>query len=142
MANFEEAFKKVILAEGGYVNDPDDAGGETYLGISRKHNPNANMWNLIDNIKSEYGTKGINDRLKRIDEINDEVKSIYKTKYWDAIHLDEFGSEKLAYEMFDAAVNMGVSVAIGLAEGIFDIPVTGEFSRILLNKANKNGLTK
>mgnify|MGYP002957326922 CR=1 FL=1 len=39
MANFNEEFKKVILVEGGYVNDPDDAGGETYLGISRRYNP-------------------------------------------------------------------------------------------------------
>ena len=39
MAKFDEEFDKVILAEGGYVNDPDDAGGETYLGISRKNNP-------------------------------------------------------------------------------------------------------
>ena len=28
MAKFDEEFNKVILAEGGYVNDPDDAGGE------------------------------------------------------------------------------------------------------------------
>ncbi len=33
MAKFDDEFEKVILAEGGYVNDPDDAGGETYLGI-------------------------------------------------------------------------------------------------------------
>ena len=39
MANFKESFDKVILAEGGYVNDPDDAGGETYLGISRVNHP-------------------------------------------------------------------------------------------------------
>ena len=48
MANFNEEFKKVILVEGGYVNDPDDAGGETYLGISRRYNPNSKIWNIID----------------------------------------------------------------------------------------------
>ena len=35
MANFDEEFNRIIFVEGGYVNDKDDAGGETYLGISR-----------------------------------------------------------------------------------------------------------
>ena len=35
MANFEEAYKKTSDFEGGYVNDEDDAGGETYRGIAR-----------------------------------------------------------------------------------------------------------
>ena len=36
MADFRLAYKKIEAAEGGYVNDPDDKGGETYKGISRK----------------------------------------------------------------------------------------------------------
>jgi lysozyme family protein len=35
MACFGDAFKKLSIKEGGYVNDKDDAGGETYRGISR-----------------------------------------------------------------------------------------------------------
>ena len=31
MANFDIAFRRTISAEGGYVNDPDDKGGETYM---------------------------------------------------------------------------------------------------------------
>lgn len=69
MANFNEEFKKVILVEGGYVNDPDDAGGETYLGISRRYNPNSKIWNIIDNVKKQYGIKGINNRLKIIKKL-------------------------------------------------------------------------
>ena len=36
MANFLEAFEKTALYEGGYVNDPDDAGGpiKASLGIT------------------------------------------------------------------------------------------------------------
>ena len=34
MAYFGDAFKKLSIKEGGYVNDKDDAGGETYRGIS------------------------------------------------------------------------------------------------------------
>ena len=52
MADFRESFNKVILAEGGYVNDPDDKGGETYLGISRVNHPYSTMWDIIDAIKN------------------------------------------------------------------------------------------
>ena len=85
MANFNEEFKKVILVEGGYVNDPDDAGGETYLGISRRYNPNSKIWNIIDNVKKQYGIKGINNRLKNNQEVINEAKRIYKTNYWDIL---------------------------------------------------------
>ena len=44
MADFRLAYKKIEAAEGGYVNDPDDKGGETYKGISRKANPDWNGW--------------------------------------------------------------------------------------------------
>jgi lysozyme family protein len=100
MANFNEEFKKVILVEGGYVNDPDDAGGETYLGISRRYNPDSKMWNIIDDIKKQFGTKGINSRLKNNQEITNEVKQIYKINYWDKLELDDIPSQKIAHELF------------------------------------------
>lgn len=51
MADFKTAYKKIEAAEGGYCFDPDDAGGETYKGISRRANPNWNGWISIDAIK-------------------------------------------------------------------------------------------
>lgn len=39
MADFQESFRIAMGHEGGYSKDPDDAGGETYKGISRKFNP-------------------------------------------------------------------------------------------------------
>ena len=33
MAYFGDAFKKLSIKEGGYVNDKDDAGGETYRSV-------------------------------------------------------------------------------------------------------------
>ena len=47
MANFNQAFKKVMSAEGGYVNDPDDPGGETYKGVARKMNPRWSGWAIV-----------------------------------------------------------------------------------------------
>ncbi len=61
MAKFIDAYKKVLNNEGIYSNDPDDAGGETYKGISRKANPNWDGWISIDAIKKAHPTtfKGI-----------------------------------------------------------------------------------
>lgn len=52
MAYFGDAFKKLSIKEGGYVNDKDDAGGETYRGISRKYNPTWQGWTMIDLIRN------------------------------------------------------------------------------------------
>lgn len=128
MANFNEEFKKVILVEGGYVNDPDDAGGETYLGISRRYNPNSKIWNIIDNVKKQYGIKGINNRLKNNQEVINEAKRIYKTNYWDILELDDIPSQKIAHELFDTAVNCGVINSINLAQQVCNMTVTGKFT--------------
>lgn len=34
LSDFNKAFERVIQHEGGYVNDPRDAGGETKFGIT------------------------------------------------------------------------------------------------------------
>ena len=36
MADFDEAIKVIFKHEGGYVYDPDDPGGETKYGISKR----------------------------------------------------------------------------------------------------------
>lgn len=46
--NFLKSYDILIKHEGGYVNDPDDKGGETYKGIARKFNPDWKGWKIID----------------------------------------------------------------------------------------------
>lgn len=43
---FYETLKFTIPKEGGYVNDPDDPGGETKWGISKKAHPQEDIKNL------------------------------------------------------------------------------------------------
>ena len=142
MADFNKSFKKLILSEGGYVDDPDDAGGETYLGITRKNHPNANMWKYIDDVKNKYGTKNITSRLKRYTIITDEARSIYKNKYWDCMMLDHIPSQKIAHQLFDDAVNRGVSSAIRIAEHIMGMTTTGIFSDELFYNLCRYGKNK
>lgn len=131
MANFDKEFDELILAEGGYVDDPDDAGGETYLGISRKANPKWDGWAKIDAIKKKYGTKNITSRLKQDDKLTESAKLRYKDKYWDVMELDDIPSQGIAHQLFDTCVNCGKTTAIRIAQQVLMMTVTGKWSEEL-----------
>ena len=127
MAKFDKEFDELILVEGGYVNDPDDAGGETYLGISRKNNSQWVGWKVIDEEKKK-GLKNITARLKKDTALTNSAKLLYKQNYWDVLELDDIPSQKIAHQLFDTAVNTGVKRAIMIAEHICLMTVTGKWS--------------
>ena len=131
MAQFDKEFDKLILAEGGYINDKDDAGGETYLGISRKNNPKWIGWEVIDDIKKKYGTKGITARLKKDTALTNSAKLLYKQNYWDVLELDDIPSQSIAHELFDTCVNCGKATAIRIAQQVLMMTVTGKWSEEL-----------
>lgn len=133
MAKFIDAYKKVLNNEGIYSNDPDDAGGETYKGISRRANPNWDGWISIDAIKKAHPTtfKGI---LKKTPELEKKVQDLYKDKYWDCFELDDVPNQLVAEQMFDTAVNQGQTAAIKFAQRVLDFRETGKWSLDLLNK--------
>lgn len=128
MAKFDEEFEKVILAEGGYVDDPDDAGGETYLGISRKNNPKWVGWSVIDDIKKKYGTKNITSRLKKDKALTNSAKLLYKQNYWDVLDLDDIPSQDIAHQLFDTCVNCGKTTAVRIAQQCCGMTITGKWS--------------
>ncbi len=137
MANFHEAFNKTMGHEGGYVNDPDDAGGETYRGIARKYNPQWAGWNLIDDTKPN-----INDA-----DLDEHVRKFYKERYWDVNLLNNF-PQVVANEMFDTGVNMGIGRAAKfLQESLNYLNRNGSLFRDLVvdgdvGPATMNGLSK
>src|SRR6478736_3168268 len=51
--NFQKAYSHLIENEGGWNNDPTDKGKETYMGISRKHNPDWFGWQYVDEVKGK-----------------------------------------------------------------------------------------
>ncbi len=120
MGNFAEAYKKLIAHEGGYVNDKDDKGGETYKGIARRFNPNWEGWTIIDLYKSRNDLKSL-DKDTRLDKY---VQDFYKKEYWDYFRLDTI-PDPVAYEIFECAVNTGKSRAT-------------TFIQITVNVLNKN----
>lgn len=100
--SFETAFATVLRAEGGYVlhTSPGDRGGQTYAGIARRAHPDWIGWDDIDAGRTPTA---------------DTVRGLYRRRYWDAIQGDAL-PEAIAVVVFDAAVNMGVRVAIKLAQ--------------------------
>lgn len=133
MAKFIDAYKKVLNNEGIYSNDPDDAGGETYKGISRKANPNWDGWISIDAIKKSHPTT-FKSILKKTPELEKKVQDLYKDKYWDCFELDDVPNQLVAEQMFDTAVNQGQTAAIKFAQRVLDLRETGKWSLDLLNK--------
>lgn len=131
MAQFDKEFEELILVEGGYINDKDDVGGETYLGISRKNNPKWIGWEVIDDIKKKYGTKNITSRLKKNVALTNSAKLLYKQNYWDVLELDDIPSQGIAHQLFDTCVNCGKTTAIRIAQQVLMMTITGKWSEEL-----------
>ncbi|MFQ5587022.1 MAG: glycoside hydrolase family 108 protein [Thermodesulfobacteriota bacterium] len=117
MANFNEAFIKTAAHEGGYVNDPDDAGGETYKGVARRYNPSWSGWEIIDIIKQETESSSeLKKSLEQNEQLQSEVRLFYKQFYWDRFWGDEVPVQEIAEELFDTGVNMGVRKAVSFLQ--------------------------
>ncbi len=90
--NFEDCIKIVLKHEGGYVDDPNDRGGETNYGITVA-------------VARNYGYK---DDMK--DLPLQTAKDIYKANYWNKVKANDL-PEEVRYIVFDTAINMGVTRA-------------------------------
>lgn len=96
--NFEKMLKMILSHEGGYVNNPNDKGGETNKGITHT---------TYDNYRKR---KGLPTRsVKYI--TNEEVLDIYYNNYYKSCGADKLDNPQLAFYVFDTAVNMGPSRA-------------------------------
>lgn len=123
MADFEKAFKKIIANEGGYVNDKDDKGGETFMGITRKNHPNLEIWKIIDDYIDIYNsTHGLVKYIKNNEVSMNSIKSVYKKQYWDKLLLDKVRSQNIANELFDDCVNRGVAATLKLIRKLYKFP--------------------
>lgn len=133
MANFDISYNRTLKFEGDYVDDDNDTGGETYKGISRKYNPSWCGWKIIDKYKK---LKNFPKNLDSDNQLQILVKNCYRDNYWKAIHGDEISNQKVADDLYDTAVNMGISMSIKLSERQFKLSETGKMSSILLSKLN------
>ncbi len=113
MANFETAFETTMHAEGGYVNDPDDPGGETYKGVARKRNSKWEGWVDIDLLKQK---PNFPKNLDQDAPLQEKIKNFYEVNYWDKIQGDNISDQDVAESIFDFAVNAGPKTSSKLAQ--------------------------
>lgn len=137
--NFDIAYDRLIKNEGGYVNDPDDKGGETYKGVSRKYHPNWKGWKIIDETKKTTTKSTLNKVLNSNTELDKYARAFYRANYWDSIRLDEVLNEGLKFQMFDDAVNRGVKSAIYSMQHLMGMTKTGKMSNELIYNINNYG---
>jgi lysozyme family protein len=82
---FRQAVNLVLAHEGGYVNDPDDPGGETNFGITKRTYPGLDIKNLM----------------------RAQAEEIYHRDWWTKHGWDQIDHAELAATVFDLGVNMG-----------------------------------
>ncbi len=87
---FLGAVEPLLRDEGGYVRNPDDPGGETKFGISKREYPDLNIAALT----------------------REQAIAIYWRDYWHRYGLDRLHDKQIAAKLLDLAVNIGPDHAI------------------------------
>jgi lysozyme family protein len=91
--DFDQAFELLVGHEGGYIDSRADPGGATKFGISKRSYPNEDIPGLT---------------LER-------AKAIYLRDFWAVAKCDAL-PEGIRFDVFDMAVNSGVTVSIRVVQ--------------------------
>jgi lysozyme family protein len=134
MAKFDTAFVKTMKYEGGYVNDKNDQGGETYKGVSRVNWPKWEGWSIIDSLK---GQSDFSEKLESNQKLQQLVYFFYQENFFEKIGGSKILNDHLAEEIFDTAVNNGIGTAIKLTQEALQIPISGKMDDSFVNALNK-----
>lgn len=133
MAEFKIALQRTLAHEGVYSNDPNDAGKETYNGISRANHKNWQGWLIIDKYKGKanFPFNTVNDK-----ELDKQVELFYLHEFWLQIKGDLIANQTTADSIFDFAVNAGIKTSVQLAQSIIGAKADGIIGDQTLNKLN------
>ena len=93
LVEFDDIIEKVLEHEGGYVDDPTDAGGETKYGISKRAYPDEDIKELTV----------------------ERAKELYKRDYWDRYRTGDL-PDRLRHIYVDMCINMGGGRAIKILQ--------------------------
>jgi lysozyme family protein len=120
--SFKECLDLVLKSEGGWVNNPQDPGGETNLGVTKR------VW-------EEYVGHPV-ESLKNLTK--DDVAPLYELKYWRPCY-GEVLPRGLDFIVFSMAVNAGTGRAVKLLQstiGCVPDGVIGPRTRELISNGN------
>jgi lysozyme family protein len=133
MADFTRAFQLVIATEGGYGNDPDDPGGETYKGVARKIFSKWDGWTTIDILKKQADFPA---NLDKDADLQQAVSDFYQVNFWDKINGDQITNQDVANSIFDFGVNAGIATSSSLAQMVVGVETDGVIGNESIAKIN------
>jgi len=116
MKGFEDAFRIVVAAEGGYVDNPNDPGGATRYGVTEA-------------VARANGYLGPMQKFPL-----ELAKRIYRESYWNAVRAEELPWPVSLY-LFDMAVNSGPVQAIKTLQGSLGVLQDGILGPVSMGKA-------
>lgn len=123
--NFGSSLAKVLVHEGGYVNDPADPGGATNKGVTQA---------VYDGWRRSHG-----EAVQSVRSISvDEIAGIYRLLYWDRMRGDDLPAG-VDYAAFDFAVNSGVSRAAKFLQAVAGAADDGVIGRQTLDAVMRMG---
>lgn len=105
----------ILRWEGGYVNHPNDPGGATNKGVTKR---------VYDDWRKRNG-KSPRD-IRQIEDA--EMHAIYEEGYWQPAKCEVL-RKPLYLVQFDTSVNMGVGRAIRMLQGAVGANVDGKFGQ-------------
>ena len=115
MADINKFIPRLLQWEGGYVNDPNDPGGATNMGVT------LGTWKLVGYDKNGDGVIDANDiKLLTVSDVTIVIKKFY----WDKVHADEIKSQSVAEMLVDWLYNSG-SVSIHHIQSLLNLPSDG-----------------
>jgi lysozyme family protein len=97
ISNWDQSFEYLLQSEGGFVNDPNDPGGMTNLGVTKA------AWEMYVQRQATI------DEMKTLTP--DDVEPFYKRLFWDKVWGDKQFTG-VDYLLFDCAVNTGVAQCV------------------------------
>lgn len=111
---FLKFFNRLMKYEGGYVNDPDDPGGETKFGISKRAYPDEDIANLSEG----------------------RAMQIYYEDYYKKVNADKL-PERIAWQVFDFGVNAGVARSARMIQRLVGAYPDGKIGPITIALVNR-----
>lgn len=111
--DFQKALAFTLSQEGGYVNSPNDSGGETNKGITQK------VYNAF-----RSSNRDVVQSVKDISDV--ELYDIYRLNYWVIGRCDPMPAP-LSIAHFDFCVNAGCTRAMKIVQALLDIDADGIF---------------
>ena len=122
--NWGQSFEWMIEHEGGYVDHPDDPGGATNLGVT------------IGTLSAHLGRRATKDEVRALTK--DEVRPIYRKRYWDAVSGDDL-PPGVDHAVFDYAVNSGPARSAKALQGVIGAEQDGIIGPVTLGAVRQLG---